>query len=123
MNNLTIKNDEARPEMDAMLTEFFQGELPRPWPSFKAPLARTKEPASFWSRSSGRLALAACIALLVGGYLSLGGFFPRAQTPTGVEQAAPDTANRPEKSKAALPKVQGRRPADPPMATPMGNLP
>ncbi len=122
MNNIIIKNDDARPEMDAILGEFFQAELPRQWPKFKAPMStRTKEPVSFWSRSSGRLALAACIALLVGGYLSLGGFFPRAQAPNGVHQAAPDTASRPERKKD-LPKTQNNRTDDSGLATPMDPL-
>ena len=118
MNNLTIKNDDARPEMDAMLGEFFQAEMPHPWPTFKAPAnLRTKERVSFWSRTSGRLALAACIALLVGGYLSLGGFFPRSQTGTGVQQILPDTASRPGKAKDT-PRPQNPQPI-PDQAIPM----
>ena len=120
MNDMMIKNDDARPEMDALLTEFFQAELPQPWPTFKAPgSVRIKEQPSFWSRSSGRLALAACIALLVGGYLTLGGFFPRSQAPTGVVPVAPNTAQGIEKLKKDLPKIQDNRPAEP---MPMGQI-
>lgn len=88
MNNLcSLPNDEARPETDVLLHDYFKAELPHAWPTFKTPRpARIKQPASFWSRYSGRLALAACVALLVAGYLTLGGFFPHSQTPTDVRQ-------------------------------------
>ncbi len=87
MGNLsTISNEEARPEMDNLLHDYFQADLPHPWPTFQAPRPMRMRPtSSFWSRYSGRLALAACIGLLMAGYLTLGGFFPRSQTPTGVQ--------------------------------------
>ena len=91
MNNMIQKNDETRPEMDALLHDFFQAELPQPWPSFKAPMPlRQKMTASVWSRSAGRVALAACIALMAAGYFMLGGFFPRSQAPLGTQKAAGD---------------------------------
>jgi len=97
MSNQMIRNDEARPEMDEMLHAYFQAEMPSPWPSFKAPRdARAKRPVSFWSRHGSRLALAACVALLVAGYLALGGFFPRFQTPTGVQPETPNIASKPK---------------------------
>ena len=76
MNNISTQIDEeARPEMDDLLHDYFQSEMPKPWPTFKAPKAlRTKPPVSLWSRYSGRLAIAACIAALVAGYLTLGAF-------------------------------------------------
>lgn len=91
MNPMMQKNDEARPELDGLLHDYFQAQLPQPWPTFKAPMAlRQKRTASFWSRSAGRIALAACIALMVAGYLTLGGFFPRSQAPMGAQKAADD---------------------------------
>jgi hypothetical protein len=81
MSNLITPPEEARPEVDALLRDYFESEMPRPWPAFKAPV--TKAPG--WSRYSGRLALAASVALLVAGYLTLAGFFPKQPTPTGVE--------------------------------------
>jgi hypothetical protein len=82
MNNLsTLPNEEARPEVDEMLHDYFQSEMPHPWPAFQTPRTmRTKTHASLWSRTGGRLALAGSIALLVLGYLALGAFFPRSQT-------------------------------------------
>jgi hypothetical protein len=82
-----FKNEEARPDVDNLLHDYFRSELPRPWPAFQMPRSvRTKRPASFWSRYSGRIALAACIALLAAGYLTLAGYFPRVQTPNGVHE-------------------------------------
>jgi hypothetical protein len=82
-----LQNEGARPDVDNLLHDYFQSELPRPWPAFQMPRsARTKRQVSFWSRYSGRIALAACIALLAAGYLTLAGYFPRMQTPTGVHE-------------------------------------
>jgi hypothetical protein len=78
MNSTMEKHDEARPDVDGLLHGYFQAEMPRPWPRFRAPVTlRAKEPASAWSRYSGRLAMAVCVALLVGGYIALSGYFPR----------------------------------------------
>src|SRR5580693_5366818 len=92
MSNLTtLPNEEARPEMDEMLHDYFQAEMPHPWPTFKAPKSmRATQPASSWSRYAGRLALGASIACLIGGYLMLGAFFPRTQALSGLENVAPD---------------------------------
>ena len=120
MNNLTIKNDDARPDMDALLGDFFQNEVPKPWPAFQPPMpVRATHSVSFWTRSAGRLALAACVALLVGGYLSLGGFFPRSQTPTGVSREAPDAAKGFDRSKKPLPELPKQMDED---VTPMGTI-
>lgn len=101
-----LKNEEARPDMDALLHDYFQAELPRPWPTFQAPrAARTKPPASVWSRYSGRIALAACIALLAAGYLTLAGYFPRMATPTGVLPGGPEMGLHTKEGKGVLPKV------------------
>jgi hypothetical protein len=92
--NDVLKNEEARPDMDDLLHDYFQAELPRPWPTFHLPRSERKNrPASLWSRYSGRIALAACIALLAAGYLTLAGYFPRMQAPTGVEQVSPDVGH------------------------------
>ena len=99
--NPTLKNDESRRDVDVLLHHYFQAELPSPWPTFTAPKAlRLKRPVSSWSRYSGRLALAACVALLVAGYLTLGGFFPRPANATGVHQEAPDIASKEKGTKS-----------------------
>src|ERR1700687_6229364 len=123
MNNLsTLKNDEARPEMDDLLHDYFQTEMPHPWPTFKTPKAmRTKKTASFWSRYCGRLALAACVALLVAGYLTLGGFFARTQTSTGVTNQTEEIGQK--EPKRVPPKAAEKQTDDPlPMPTPMGEV-
>lgn len=99
MSNSAIQNDETRPDVDAVLGEFFKAQMPTPWPAFKAPLqTRLKRQESYWSRYSGRLALAACVALLVAGYITLAGFFPRGQGPSGVHDEIPGKIGHREKS-------------------------
>jgi hypothetical protein len=106
MNNTMQKNDEVRPEMDDLLHDYFQAEMPRPWPTFQVPKPmRTKRTASFWARSSGRVALAACITLLVAGYLTLGGFFPRTQGPSGMEHEARDIGMKDPKTVKPTPRI------------------
>jgi hypothetical protein len=106
MNNLcSLPNDKPSPETDVLLHDYFQAELPHAWPTFKTPKpARMKQRASFWSRYSGRLALAACVALLVAGYLTLGGFFPPLQTPAGLEHVAPPIGMKDPKTNAPAPR-------------------
>ncbi len=104
MSNVMLENDEARPEIDHLLHGYFQAEMPHPWPAFAMPKAmRTKRPVSFWSRYGGRVALAASVALLVASYLALAGFFPRLQTPTGVEPQTGDIGLKDPKSKTPMP--------------------
>jgi len=98
MTNLsTAKNDEARPHVDAMLHDFFQAELPKQLPAFKVPFPAHRT-ASFWSRSASRLALAACVALLVAGYLALAGNFPGQQNSNGVEPVGGQIGKKDSKS-------------------------
>jgi hypothetical protein len=62
-------------DLDEALVAFFRAEMPRPWPQLKlpdAPPARPAPPAPAprsrsWFRSP-RFALAASVALLIGGY-------------------------------------------------------
>ena len=103
MNNLSTFHEEARPEMDNLLRDYFRAEMPHPWPTFEAPkAARQKRPATFWSRYSGRLALAACVALLVASYLALSGFFVTPHTGTGLQPGAPDIAKKDSGKKAVI---------------------
>jgi hypothetical protein len=78
MNSTAEKHDEARPDLDVLLHDYFRAEMPHSWPRFRASVTlRVKQPVSAWSRYSGRLAMAVCVAILVGGYIALSGFFPR----------------------------------------------
>lgn len=80
-------HEEARPDVDKLLGDYFQSELPHPWPAFHAPRSRpVNGAASVWSRYGGRIALAACITLLAAGYMTLAGYFPRLQQGTGVQE-------------------------------------
>jgi hypothetical protein len=101
MNHLsTITNEEGRPEVDSLLREFFQAEMPHPWPALSVPRsARPARDTSVRSRYTGRLALAACIAVLVAGYLTLSGSFPRQQSSTGVETVSPDIGSKEPRTK------------------------
>jgi hypothetical protein len=103
MNNMPTldNNGEARSGVDVLLRDYFQAELPHPWPTFQAPgPMRASRPETTWSRNSTRLALAASVALLVAGYLTLSGFFPRQTAPSGVQQVQPNIASKEKPSKA-----------------------
>jgi hypothetical protein len=102
MSNNVLQNDEIRPEVDVLLHEYFEAEMPKPWPAFKAPLqVRAKKQATFWSQYSGRLALAASVALLVAGYLTLGGFFSNSSGLTGVERGMESNIGQRDKAPKA----------------------
>ena len=61
--------------VDRLLTAFFQAEMPRPWPAFALPQPALARPARRWAPILTRFALAACVALLVVGYLTVAGMF------------------------------------------------
>ena len=109
MNSVTTPHDEGRPEMDDLLHDYFQAEMPKTWPQFKAPReTRAKKPETLWSRYSGRVALAACIALLVAGYLMIGGDGQPVRTPDGVQQVGGNIASKDGGPNAAKTKVTPR---------------
>ena len=61
-------------DLDGLLRKFFQSEMPRTWPAWKAPGASVVVPArtDSWSWSnvlSSRFALAASIAVMILGFL------------------------------------------------------
>lgn len=89
MNNVTHrKNEDTHPEVDGLLRDFFRAEMPHPWPALNVPRTtspRIRRVGSFWGGTSARLALAACVTLLVAGYLTLSAFFPQRQVPIAVE--------------------------------------
>src|SRR5262245_32962244 len=62
-------------ELDGLLCNFFQAELPSPWPACPEPPAQTARllPRSRWAQLHSHLALAAAIALIVIGLWALGG--------------------------------------------------
>ncbi len=94
-NIIASPHDESRPELDDLLREYFHAEMPHPWPGFKAPSAgRAKRSGSVWSRYAGRVALAACVALLVAGYLAVAGYFPGTNESNRLEQVIPNIATK-----------------------------
>jgi hypothetical protein len=105
MSNELMQNEEARPDMDNLLHEFFEAEMPKPWPAFKSPLqTRVPKQASYWGQYSGRLALAASIALMVAGYLTLGGFFTKPNGLDGVREAGPNVSEHKTLPRTVQPK-------------------
>src|SRR5260370_23978794 len=81
-----------------MLRSFFRAEVPDPWPTLKVPEAMMK-PAkrrSVWLRIGPRLALAASVAFLLFGYLTLASIFPK-QLPNGVNNGGPQIGNVPRR--------------------------
>src|SRR5438046_2300036 len=105
MNSAPTLHDEACPEMDGLLHDYFQAEMPHPWPTFKAPREVQAKAGSLWSRYSGRAILASSVALLVAAYLMLGGFFPTPQGANAMKGELPDIGLR-DKGPARTPQVQ-----------------
>ncbi len=66
-------------DLDGMLRAFFQSEVPRPWPVLGAPEIPQPTPLAIrpWWKRTGRFAVAASVALMLAGYLTLAGGFPR----------------------------------------------
>ena len=63
-------------DLDWKLRAFFQAQMPRPWPAAPVPIARrtapiVEKPRTRWLLLRSRLALAACVALLMLGMLFL----------------------------------------------------
>ena len=74
MNENRIKNDG----IDGLLSNYFQAQMPDPWPACPATESINGVPRrpSRWLNFS-RFAVAASVGLLLVGYLALAGFFPR----------------------------------------------
>jgi len=104
MNERTVVQSEGgRPEVDELLREFFQAQMPQPWPALRLPnVPQARRVGSFWSRYAGRVALAACVALMVTGYLTLAGSFPEAPLSTGIETTVPEIGMK-DRSKKTTP--------------------
>ncbi len=76
-----VRPGDAMPpedEFDGRLRDFFRAEMPNPWPVFHAPVTRRemlpfRTPRRRFSLMRSRLALAASVALIVGGALLLSG--------------------------------------------------
>lgn len=88
-------------EVDTLLRRFYRAELPSPWPAAPdvVPLSKeTPRPGRLafgqFFRAPRRLALAASVALLVTGYLTLQSWFPDPRLGSDVDTSAP-TATRP----------------------------
>ena len=85
MTLLIRPSSQPGDNVDGLLRAFFQAEMPHPWPSLEAPAPQPGVlPARATSARSGlfrsRLALAASIAVLIGGSLLLGGKAPDAKS-------------------------------------------
>src|SRR6516225_10219065 len=76
-----IGSTEAGPavvDADRLLREFFETEMPDPWPRLNLPAALpTRHSFPRYSRNLMRFALAAAVILALIGYWSLAGLFPR----------------------------------------------
>jgi hypothetical protein len=88
-------------EVEELLRRFYRAEVPHAWPAPPAvtPMLReAKQPRRLaigrFFRVPTRLAIAASVALLVIGYITLQTWFPEPQATSGVEQNAP-MSNKP----------------------------
>jgi len=77
-------------EVDRLLREFYQAEMPYPWPQVRVPATVPfRRPAARYSRSFRRLAIAAAVVLALVAYWSVAGFFPR-EGPSGTGPNGPE---------------------------------
>jgi len=71
---------ERASELDGLLHAYFKAEMPEPWPKFKHPsrpaVIPLKRPVAWRKYVSSRMALAACIAILILAQAFLGGKLP-----------------------------------------------
>jgi hypothetical protein len=100
----------ARPgdDLDGLLRAFFLAEMPHPWPELEAP-AFTSVPSTrlaFWRRiKRSHLALAASVALLIGGSLLFTGRLPSVGHVTdGKHIADRDREDQDLKHRSPMPK-------------------
>src|SRR5262249_41689368 len=91
-------DDMPAHDVDGVLHDFFRAEMPKPWPQSAA----LEEPAPprllrkrVWSRNTSRWALAASIALLVAGYLTLAGSFSNSAK-TGLGEGSWEIGSKPK---------------------------
>jgi hypothetical protein len=83
----------ASDDLDILLRDYFQAEMPHPWPACPQPPARAVlaplTPSSRWTLARSRFALAASIGMLLACLWGLGGKFvsdppDEASTPLGI---------------------------------------
>ena len=103
--------------MDGALRQYFRAEMPEPWPA--APRVADEETARperrRWSlgrfvRVPTRAAVAACVALLVIGYLALQSWFPDPQPFAGPQVDSPAIGFRPLSPGHSLDRTKSGRP-------------
>jgi hypothetical protein len=74
--------DRANLDVDRLLREFYQAEMPSPWPELALPAqAPRHRPARRFSRTVFRLALAASLVLGLVAFWGVAGLFPRDAAP------------------------------------------
>ena len=67
-------------EVDRLLSEFYQAQMPHPWPALKLPGAErvgVRRSVPWYSHNLRRLALAASVVLALSAYWGLAGMFAR----------------------------------------------
>ena len=103
-------------EVDGALRQYFRSAMPEPWPAAPrvAEEKTTPEPRRLtlvrFFRVPVRLAVAACVALLVIGYLALQSWFPDPQPVTGPQVDSPAIGLRPLSPGHSLDRTKSGRP-------------
>jgi hypothetical protein len=94
-----LSNGEAPPpdELESLLQAYFRAEMPDPWPA--PPLLRTAEPQATPAHTAGgvrrsRLALAASVAILLAGTLTVPQQTPTRDTSVTLPPMSPGEATR-----------------------------
>jgi hypothetical protein len=87
-------------DIDRLLREFYQAEMPDPWPRLSAPAAAPMPPPKSkvsWLRQNlaRPLVLAAAVAFLLVGYGTLAAMFPAQPARSSLTPASPEIGHRP----------------------------
>src|SRR5437762_14387714 len=83
MNSRARNSGANVDELDGLLSAFFKAAMPKPWPALRLPSVRAVRSRRWVPQVRSRFALAASVALLVGGALYLGGMFRASEKPRG----------------------------------------
>lgn len=116
-----LSNGEAPPadELESLLRSYFRAEMPDPWPAPPLVAAAASAPAAprdGRGPQRSRLALAASVALLIGGSMLLPGRTPARPSPEKSPTMSPGTADRGIQPDAPVPvknkPAEGRKQAN-----------
>src|SRR5262245_57846704 len=100
----TVPHPEG--ELDHLLRSFFRAKMPAAWPALNPP-AEAPRPQQARALSRSRLALAAAVALLLGGQIVLSRFYQKDEVPASGGTPAVEVASPAHKKSKATYRDRG----------------